>query len=236
MSDSMTFAEMQENGYAIQGIPLVDHMRRGDFVSTVWMMWTGAEPTPAEKQIIEQCFIASIDHGQEPPSAHVARVVGSAGKPLADAVAAGLLTLGPRHGNAGGTASLWVREVVASAKNPETFVDEMLAEGKRIAGLGHPIYDIDPRTTVIFETARAVLANTAHVTMMENVARILTERKGKPMPINVDGAIGAVLADLGAPADLADAIFLCGRAFGLVAHAREEIGTTKSYRRALAGT
>jgi citrate synthase len=44
----------------------------------------------------------------------------------------------------------------------------------------------------------------------------------KPLPINVDGAIAAVLHDLGYPAEAAKLIFIIGRTAGLAAHVMEE--------------
>ena len=44
----------------------------------------------------------------------------------------------------------------------------------------------------------------------------------KPLPINVDGAIAAVLHDLGYPAAAAKLIFIVGRTAGLAAHVMEE--------------
>jgi citrate synthase len=45
---------------------------------------------------------------------------------------------------------------------------------------------------------------------------------GKPLPINVDGAIAAVLCDLGIPAEIGNAFFIIARVPGLVAHIQEE--------------
>jgi citrate synthase len=44
----------------------------------------------------------------------------------------------------------------------------------------------------------------------------------KPMPINVDGAIAAVLHDLGYAPTAAKLIFIVGRTAGLAAHVMEE--------------
>ena len=44
----------------------------------------------------------------------------------------------------------------------------------------------------------------------------------RPLPVNVDGAIAAISADLGFSYDLGNAIFLVSRLPGLIAHAHEE--------------
>ena len=43
-----------------------------------------------------------------------------------------------------------------------------------------------------------------------------------PLPVNVDGAIAAVTADLGFAYELGNAVFLISRLPGLIAHAHEE--------------
>ena len=45
---------------------------------------------------------------------------------------------------------------------------------------------------------------------------------GKRLPINVDGALGAILSQLGFPPEIMNGIFMIARAPGLVAHVTEE--------------
>jgi citrate synthase len=54
---------------------------------------------------------------------------------------------------------------------------------------------------------------------------------GKPLPINVDGAIGAVLADLGLDPLVFNGIFMIARTPGLVAHVVEEQTREKPMRK-----
>jgi len=51
------------------------------------------------------------------------------------------------------------------------------------------------------------------------------------LPINVDGVIGAIVADMGLPVDLAKALFVYGRVAGLSAHYFEEIASQPQMRR-----
>jgi len=54
------------------------------------------------------------------------------------------------------------------------------------------------------------------------VERILSEMTGKKLPINVDGAIAALLAELEIPPEIGNAFFMIARLPGLVAHIYEE--------------
>src|SRR5439155_9630677 len=64
-----------------------------------------------------------------------------------------------------------------------------------------------------------------HVRLLRAVERVLDARQDafdRPLPVNVDGAIAAVCADLGFAYELGNAVFLISRLPGLIAHAHEE--------------
>jgi citrate synthase len=229
-----SIGEMRDGEYVLRGKRMSDLMASADFVSVAWLAWTGHEPSDAERAILRAAFVACVDHGEAPPSAMTTRIVASCGKPLADAVAAGLLTLGSRHGNAASLASVWMREAVAEKRSAASVADAAIAESRRLPGLGHPEYDVDPRAMTLAEIVKKSLPDAPHVDFALEVARVFSEKKGKPLPLNIDGALGAAIADLGAPAELADAIFLVARSAGLAAHAMEEAAASVSYRRGAA--
>ncbi len=54
---------------------------------------------------------------------------------------------------------------------------------------------------------------------------------GKDLPINVDGAIAALLLELGIAPELANSFFIMARVPGLVAHIHEEKTIQKPMRR-----
>lgn len=218
---SSNVGEMTDSGYLLRGKRLDDLAQTTDILSAAWLAWTGTLPTEAQKTVLNACCILCLDHGQEPPSAHVARVTASCGKPLADSVAAGLLTIGPKHGNAGGAAARTFRQALEKGLAPEDLVHEALEKGERLPGFGHPVYTEDPRTTTLVKIAKQHLPQTPHTDFALATAEALKASKQKPVPLNIDGAIGAVIADLGASDVLADAVFLWARTAGLVAHAME---------------
>ena len=54
---------------------------------------------------------------------------------------------------------------------------------------------------------------------------------GRSLPINVDGAIGAILADLGFEPSVMNGLFMIPRCAGMVAHVREEQTRMKPMRK-----
>ena len=51
---------------------------------------------------------------------------------------------------------------------------------------------------------------------------MLMQRKGKPIPMNIDGATAVIYAELGFDPPLARGIFCLSRAVGILAHAAEQ--------------
>ncbi len=64
-------------------------------------------------------------------------------------------------------------------------------------------------------------ARCTRVDRMEAMAE-LARRKGKTIPMNIDGATAVIFAELGFPAPLARGLFCLSRAVGLLAHAWEQ--------------
>ncbi len=57
---------------------------------------------------------------------------------------------------------------------------------------------------------------------MTAISAVASERSGKILPVNVTGAIGALLATLGIPWNVARGLGVMARAVGLVGHLLEE--------------
>ncbi len=233
MSTLSSFGLIKNGEYHLRDVPISKLIREQDFISVLCLTWIGRLPTATEKLLVNACFVACVDHGIAPPSTQVTRTIASCGKPLVDAVAGGLLTLGPRHGNAATAAGAWIQEAIKAGQTPEEIVEEALATKKRLPGIGHPEYEIDPRTTTIVDLAKQHLVSHPHLDLALEVSRLMKERKGAPLPLNVDGAIGALMLDMRFPMEGADALFLVARTVGLVAHAWEEMDATSGgrYRR-----
>ena len=87
-----------------------------------------------------------------------------------------------------------------------------------------------PRTARLFELAREAGVDGVHMQAARAVEKAFADAK-KSLPINVDGAIGAILADLGMPPAAFNGIFMIARTPGLVAHVIEEQTRERPMRR-----
>ena len=55
------------------------------------------------------------------------------------------------------------------------------------------------------------------------IERHLAERKGRPVPMNIDGATAVIFAELGLAPPLARGLFCLSRAVGAMAHGYEQM-------------
>jgi citrate synthase len=78
-----------------------------------------------------------------------------------------------------------------------------------------------PRTARLFELAREAGVDGVYMLAARAVEKAFADAK-KSLPINVDGAIGAILADLGMNPAAFNGIFMIARTPGLIAHVIEE--------------
>jgi citrate synthase len=99
----------------------------------------------------------------------------------------------------------------------------MVAARNPAAGFGHPLHKgQDPRALRLVEVAREAGLAGAHVEAAELVERVLRELTGKHLPLNVSGAIAAVLLDAGYPLLALKGVPLLARTASLIAHLLEE--------------
>jgi citrate synthase len=174
---------------------------------------TGRVPNEKESKLFNAMVVTLVEHGMT-PSAMVARLTYlGAPEALQAAVASGLLGLGSVFvGSMEGVARI-LSDAVASGKDAKA----VLAENKRMPGLGHPIHKpIDPRTTRLFELARETGFYGKYCTLMQAIA------KERNITLNATGAIGALACELGLDWKVVKGLGVMARAVGLVGHILEE--------------
>jgi len=220
------------NKILIRGYPLDEMMGRLGFAEAVYLLLMGELPTPAIGRMLNAVLVSSIDNGVTPPSTLAARNVATSGAPLKDCVAAGILAFGPHHGgdiescmrflDSGLTLVRGGKTVQQAA---EAIVQECVSQHEVPPGFGHRFHTRDPRAARLFQMVLELELEGEHVRLIRVTERVLDAHKDRfdrPLPVNVDGAIAAISADLGFAYELGNAIFLISRLPGLIAHAHEE--------------
>ncbi|MBN1287844.1 MAG: citryl-CoA lyase [Anaerolineae bacterium] len=236
---STAITEVKPNELRLRGYRLDELMGRISFAAGVYLALTGELPAPGVERLLDAMLLASIDHGATPPSALAARTTASTGAPLNAAVAAGVLSINRHHGGAIEDCMGVIQEALALAAEQSLSIAEAAAalvaayraQKKRMAGLGHRIHTDDPRTARLFALAAETGTAGDGVKMLQALAAAFAVASGRALPVNVDGAIAALLVDLGLPPALANAFFIMARVPGLVAHVYEEQTRERPMRR-----
>jgi succinyl-CoA synthetase alpha subunit len=226
------------NKVAVRGYDIAELMGRVSFGAAVHLILTGELPTPPIARLMDAILVSSIDHGATPPSALAARTVASTGASLSASVAAGIMSINRYHGGAIEDCARQLKAIADRSARESLPMDEaasrslvaMREAGERMPGFGHRLHTKDPRTARLFELAREAGVDGVHMHAARAVEKAFAAAK-KSLPINVDGAIGAILADLGISPAAFNGIFVIARAPGLIAHVIEEQTRERPMRR-----
>lgn len=227
---------VKPNELLIRGYPLDELIGDISYASGIYLMLRGELPSLSEERIINAILVASMDHGVTAPSAVTARTVASSGVPITTAIAAGILAIGDHHGGAGERCMQFLQkelkkeEMSNPAELARSVVERTRKERIRIPGFGHRFHANDPRTTKLLQIAKDANISGKYVEFAQLIAQELSHQSGRSLPLNVDGAIGALLADMGFVPELGKAFFAISRITGLTAHILEEITTQRPMR------
>jgi succinyl-CoA synthetase alpha subunit len=233
-----SITRIQPNKVAVRGYDIAELMGRISFGAAVYLILTGELPSPAVGRLMDAILVSSIDHGATPPSALSARTVASTGATLSASVAAGIMSINRHHGGAIEDCARQLKAIADRAARESISLEEaatrtlatMREAGERVSGFGHRVHSKDPRTARLFELAREAGVDGVHMQAARAVEKAFADAK-KSLPINVDGAIGAILADLGMNPAAFNGIFMIARTPGLIAHVIEEQTREKPMRR-----
>jgi len=218
----------------IKGYDVAELMGRKSFAEVTYLILKGELPSEAEAQMMDAILVSSIDHGISPPSSLATRTVVSGGNPLNAAVAAGILTIGESHGGAIEQCARLLQEWAKKPGDINSIARDLLKDiaikNIRMPGFGHRYHKIDPRTVRLFQMADELKFSGRHQLLARAIESEF-KSSSKELPINVDGAIAAVISDMGFDWRLGKGFFIISRVVGLVAQAHEERIREKPMRR-----
>ena len=192
-----------------------------------------ASRNPGFARMLEAAMVASVDHGVTPPSAQATILASSVRAPFEVAIASGVSAITHVHGGAGAEAAQFLADCVSRSEQGDVplpiatkqAIKERVANGERIEGMGHRIHTHDPRCEVLWKRAKQTGITGPCVATSQIIEDAFESVRGMRLPINVDGVIGAIVADMGLDPPVAKALFIFGRIAGLAAHHFEEIST-----------
>lgn len=231
---------IEPNRILVRGYPLDEMMGRLSFGESIYLLLVGEVPGPAIGRLVEALLVSFIDHGVTPPPTLAARNVATTGAATRNAVAAGMLGFGKFFGGDIQACRQLLDEGLELTQSGKSYheaaielVDRVHAKHDLFPGFGHRYHQRDPRAARLFQMALELDLEGPHSQMIRALEMALHDKgigNETTMPINVDGAIAAVCADIGLAPEVSDAFFIISRIPGIVAHALEEQAREKPMR------
>lgn len=231
MKYKTSITNIKEDGKEyIRGIDLTILIKNNSFVESIFLILRGRMPEEKETQMLNAMFTAAIDNGPGSASGQVSRIVASAKNSMHTSLAAGILGMGERHGSAIEPAMEFFYKH-ADEKDVEGLVKGLKEKKIRVSGYGHAVLDHDHRADALFESAKQIGFYGKHCKFANEVHTELNKISSKKLPINIDGAMGSILCDMGFDSRMSKGIFIIARMPGLVAHVYEEMVNDIGLRR-----
>lgn len=231
MKFKTAITQIKDGEELIRGQALLDRATGKSFVENLVFLLTGKELSEDESAMINMILSVVIDHGPGSGSAMTARISTASKNPTHASLAAGLLGLGQRHGLAV-TPAMEFFYANKEVEDIGAVVKEMKENKQRVPGFGHPFFtDHDPRSRALFQFATDKGIYGEYCVFALGVHGALNEISSKQLPMNVDGAIAAILCDMGFDAALGNILFMIGRVPGLLSQIYEEQTNDVGYRR-----
>ena len=190
------------------------------------------EPQPKEAaDTLDVAFVLHADHGMN-ASTFSARVTISTLSDFYSAITSAIGTLkGPLHGGAN-EGVIHMLEAIGSEDKVDAYLEQQLAEKKKIMGIGHRVYKtLDPRAPHLQKMAVKLSENLGDpkwIRMSERIAKLMKEKKN--LNANVDFYSATVYYSLGIPTDLFTPVFAIARCAGWCAHVLEQLEDNRLYR------
>ncbi|MEX0281301.1 MAG: citryl-CoA lyase [Arenibacterium sp.] len=228
--------DMAPGQIRFRGTPIEDLIGNISFSQMIWLMTRGALPTKAQADLLECALVAAVDHGPQAPSIAAARMAVTCGLGLNGAMASAVNMLDDVHGGAGEQAVelySWIDNAISTGQTPieaaGQMIDRWQAERtKFVPGFGHRFHKPeDPRAPrllgLVDEAAKVGTVSGRFAAIGRAIQQTLNSRKGRPVPMNIDGATAVIYAELGFAGPLARGLFCISRSVGVIGHAWEQM-------------
>jgi citrate synthase len=198
------------------------------FAEAFYFIVTGRDLPENHVRVFDSCMVILMDHGIT-PTALVARVVhDSMPDDVQLPMIAGTMMVGNKFAGTMAGAGALLREAIEKGGDKREWAQEVVArfreQKKFIPGYGHPYYfPTDPRADRLFQIAMEGGCTGEYIECAKILAEEIEKARGKPLTLNVTGALGAVLNEVAFPVEVMRAVAAVGRAAGLIGHIYEEM-------------
>ena len=215
----------------VHGHDLVeDLVGKISFVEHAWLLMVGDLPNEAQRKALDATLVSISEHGLVPSVQASRMTFAAAPDAMQGAVAAGILGCGSVILGAAEDAGrlfskideLWQKnsDLAAAA---EIVVKQYRSEKRPIPGYGHPLHKgEDPRAVRLLEIGKEIEISGRNSEIALHLDDALERLTGKPLKLNVSGAIPAILLDAGFPLNGLKGVPILARTASLIGHLLEE--------------
>lgn len=204
-----------------QGYPASELINAGyDIPHIIGLLWDNRLVSKQEAEIIKRIIMLSADHGPCVSGALTTVIAACAGIGLSQAVAAGMIMIGPRFGGAVTDAGRWFKYAIDNKMSVDDFLAYMKKNVGPVPGIGHRVKSLrnpDKRVKELVSYVKSLSIKTPHLDFALEVEKITAAKKDN-LILNVDGTMAAVLVDIGFPVDSLNGFFILARTIGMIGH------------------
>ncbi len=191
----------------------------------------GEKPSTTAEKALDVALILHADHELN-ASTFAARVTAATLSDMHSAITSAIGALkGPLHGGANEAVMRMLFEIDKKGEDPLEHVKDMLANKKKIPGMGHRVYHTeDPRATHLRQMSRDLgrSANPKWYEMSASIEQYI--KKERHLNANVDFYSASTYTTLGLDVDLFTPVFAVSRISGWAAHVIEQLDDNRLIR------
>jgi len=215
-----------------KGKALVEPDRSLSHAANFLLMLNGTRPSETAERALDIALILHADHELN-ASTFAARVTAATLSDMHSAITSAVGTLkGPLHGGANEAVFYTLMAIDKAGADPVEYVQNMLAQKKKIPGFGHRVYHTeDPRATHLRRMSHDLGRSNGNQKWFDYSSKIEEFVKGdKKLNANVDCYSASTYHTLGIDVDLFTPIFAVSRVSGWTAHVIEQLDDNRLIR------
>lgn len=212
----------------VRGYPVEELIQHLSYTESAFLLLRGELPDERQKGLFDLVLRSGMDQQFVSAAVGAARFTASAFPDSAiPALASGMLATGSVTGSPQEPAEMLIEAVSWGKEEAEASaraIDLWLERRDAVPGLGHPMHkQAEPRAVTVRMLALQLDGWREHGQLLDAIETELGSRKGRQIPINLAGAIGAVLADLEFDPLVIGGLGALSYGMALLAHITEEI-------------
>ena len=221
-----------EGRITVRGYRAEELIRHASFAEAAYLVIRGELPTEAQAAALDAVLRSGLDQAFINSAVPAARFAASAApESPAAAIAAGVIAFGSVTGSPRQCAEMLMAaheemrsDRLGEADVARRVVERAMAEKRKLPGLGHPMHKREePRARALREVAERLGVWGERARLLEAIGRAASRRVGRPLPVNLAGAMAAVLLEIAfEPLEMVGLGVLAYMP-ALIAHTTEEI-------------